>query len=153
MNEISNFCDGECLEEEKYHIPYQSLSESGTRIGPRRQTETKRVGFNPDSPPYAINNFGFNASLNHRTLDMDATHLDGAVLEYNAHNLYGLSEARATSSALEGVKGTRSFVISRSTFPGSGAYTGHWTGEGGREGGREGGGEGERRKNGGTSLT
>ena len=146
MNEISNFCSGECFSsQDENRIPYQSLSKSGTRTRLRRHgTKTKRVGFNPDSPPYAINNFNSKAPLNTKTLDMDATHLDRAVLEYNAHNLYGLSEARATSSALEGVKGTRSFVISRSTFPGSGAYTGHWTGEGGREGGREGGLEGGR---------
>ena len=41
----------------------------------------------------------------------------------------GLSETIATSKALEKIIGKRSFVISRSTFPGSGGYGGHWTGK------------------------
>ncbi|XP_048221049.1 lysosomal alpha-glucosidase [Perognathus longimembris pacificus] len=48
---------------------------------------------------------------------------------YNLHNLYGLSEAIASSRALEKVRGTRPFVISRSTFSGHGRYAGHWTGD------------------------
>lgn len=32
-------------------------------------------------------------------------------------------------SALQNVLGTRSVVISRSTYPGSGAHTGHWLGD------------------------
>ena len=60
----------------------------------------------------------------------------------------------STSSALQKVLGTRSLVVSRSNYAGSGKYGAHWlgdnastfrdmavsiTGEGGREGGREGG--------------
>ena len=41
----------------------------------------------------------------------------------------GLTEAIATSNALEALTKKRSFVISRSTFPGSGKHTGHWTGK------------------------
>lgn len=37
-------------------------------------------------------------------------------------------EAIATCNALESIRGSRCFVLSRSTFPGSGAHTGHWTG-------------------------
>ncbi|XP_005001486.1 lysosomal alpha-glucosidase isoform X2 [Cavia porcellus] len=48
---------------------------------------------------------------------------------YNLHNLYGLTEAIASSRALVKVRGTRPFVISRSTFAGHGQYAGHWTGD------------------------
>ncbi|XP_060242269.1 lysosomal alpha-glucosidase isoform X1 [Meriones unguiculatus] len=48
---------------------------------------------------------------------------------YNLHNLYGLTEAIASSRALAKVRGTRPFVISRSTFAGHGQYAGHWTGD------------------------
>jgi hypothetical protein len=48
---------------------------------------------------------------------------------YDTHNLYGLAEARVTALAMQRIKGTRPFVISRSTFPGSGAWGGHWLGD------------------------
>ncbi|KAJ0051153.1 hypothetical protein NL108_014607, partial [Boleophthalmus pectinirostris] len=48
---------------------------------------------------------------------------------YNLHSLYGLQEARATSSALRRLLGKRPFVISRSSFPGQGQYSGHWLGD------------------------
>ena len=37
---------------------------------------------------------------------------------YNAHNLYGFMESIATRNALEALQQRRSFVLSRSTFPG-----------------------------------
>ena len=37
-------------------------------------------------------------------------------------------ESIATCGALESIREKRCFVISRSTFPGSGSHTGHWTG-------------------------
>ena len=137
MNEISNFCNGACSdsgEEVKYksHRSGQSVKgqsiKSDTRTRLRRSGMGTAVEFNPTNPPYSINNFNNKAPLNSKTLDMDAQHMDGSVLEYNAHNLYGLSEAIATNNALETLTQKRGFVISRSTFPGSGTHTGHWTG-------------------------
>ena len=129
MNEISNFCNGECTSaDEKDAIEFLYLGKK-IKVSAHESNILKRsVGFSPNNPPYAINNFNSKAPLNTKTLDMDASHVDNTVLEYNAHNLYGISEAIATSNALESLKGKRSFVISRSTFPGSGSYTGHWTG-------------------------
>ncbi|XP_053711652.1 lysosomal alpha-glucosidase [Synchiropus splendidus] len=48
---------------------------------------------------------------------------------YNIHSLYGLMEARATASALKRILGKRPFVISRSTFPSQGMFSGHWLGD------------------------
>uniref|UniRef100_A0A672U1E2 P-type domain-containing protein n=1 Tax=Strigops habroptila TaxID=2489341 RepID=A0A672U1E2_STRHB len=52
-----------------------------------------------------------------------------ASVHYNLHNLYGLMEAKATASALMQIHGKRPFVISRSTFPSQGRYSGHWLGD------------------------
>ena len=67
MNEISNFCNGECT----------SLSEP-----------SEDLQFNPNDPPYKIDNQGNNNALNVKTLDMDAIHY-GPLMEYDVHNLYG----------------------------------------------------------------
>ena len=70
MNEISNFCNGEC----------NSVS----------QEPTDGLQFDPNNPPYKINNQGnTNTALNIKTLDMDAAHY-GNLLEYNTHNLFGM---------------------------------------------------------------
>uniref|UniRef100_A0A3P9HJ83 Si:ch73-12o23.1 n=1 Tax=Oryzias latipes TaxID=8090 RepID=A0A3P9HJ83_ORYLA len=50
-------------------------------------------------------------------------------MHYNLHSLYGLMEAKASASALKKLLTKRPFVISRSTFPSQGLYSGHWLGD------------------------
>ncbi|KAI9654492.1 MAG: hypothetical protein M1821_006582 [Bathelium mastoideum] len=80
-------------------------------------------------PPYAINNFLPGHSLLKQVIAPNATHNDGPYnsTEYELHNLYGHTSANATYNALAATfPGKRPFFIARSTFAGSGNFTGHW---------------------------
>ncbi|KAJ6833713.1 alpha-xylosidase 1-like [Iris pallida] len=124
MNEASNFCTGKCT------IPTTHLCRDPASTTPwiccldcKNITDTRW-----DVPPYRINASGIGAPLGFNTIAASATHYDG-VLEYNAHSLYGFSQTVATHGALQGLRGKRPFILTRSTFVGSGAYAAHWTGD------------------------
>ncbi|CAM6106623.1 unnamed protein product [Calypogeia fissa] len=63
-------------------------------------------------------------------IQIDARHAGGEI-EYSTHNMYGFMEAIATNKALISAQNKHPFVLSRSTFVGSGKYTAHWTGDNG----------------------
>ncbi len=48
---------------------------------------------------------------------------------YNVHSMYGYFEAKGVNQALTTILNKRPFVLSRSTFAGSGHYAAHWTGD------------------------
>ena len=96
MNEISNFCNGECTGEDdtapiskKEYLEQQESYDKWLRDSHRPDKAVNQYsGFNPVSPPYAIDNQGNRIPLNIKTISPDATHY-GGVLEYNVHNLFG----------------------------------------------------------------
>ena len=97
MNEISNFCTGECtqiLDQDKpYHLHVnQTRFFFRSKLPPAQQKRSGKVEFDPNNPPYHIHNQGSATPLNVKTLDMDCQHY-GGVLEYNAHNLFGESSS------------------------------------------------------------
>lgn len=84
---------------------------------------------NVNYPPYVLNHDQPGADLAVHAVSPNATHSDGT-LEYEIHNLYGFLQTNATYHALREITPQkRPFIISRSTFAGSGAYAGHWGGD------------------------
>jgi alpha-glucosidase len=83
---------------------------------------------NINYPPYAINHHQSPHDLAVHAVSPNATHHDGTK-EYDIHNLWGYLETRATYNALTDIHPERRpFIITRSTFPGSGVVAGHWGG-------------------------
>uniref|UniRef100_A0A3Q4G9B8 Alpha glucosidase n=1 Tax=Neolamprologus brichardi TaxID=32507 RepID=A0A3Q4G9B8_NEOBR len=76
-----------------------------------------------ENPPYTPVVGG---RLNSGTLCMSAR--QKMSFHYNLHNLYGLTEAYATHALLK-IRRKRPFVLSRSSFPGIGRFSGVWTGD------------------------
>ena len=123
-NEIANYCPdgaGEC---------------PGSSPTPDPDPEPQ---MNENEPPYnPQDNYG--GKLTNGTISLDAQHtfkpeleeLKELFTEYNMHSLHGIYSTKVTKDVLTGNKeflhhNSRQFVLSQSTFPGSGKYGGHWT--------------------------
>ncbi|SNX84476.1 probable Alpha-glucosidase precursor [Melanopsichium pennsylvanicum] len=88
------------------------------------------------NPPYAIHNgihiseTELNTNLDKKTVSMDAVGVDGKREFYDVHNLDGTLEEQHFYQALSTIRPKeRPFLISRSTYPGAGKFTGHWLGD------------------------
>jgi alpha-glucosidase (family GH31 glycosyl hydrolase) len=79
-----------------------------------------------DNPPYTPKVLG--NQLSSKTICASARqHVSS---HYNLHNMYGHFEAIATYSALQAIMpNKRSFVLSRSSYAGTGKFAAHWSGD------------------------
>uniref|UniRef100_A0A8C3X523 Maltase-glucoamylase n=1 Tax=Catagonus wagneri TaxID=51154 RepID=A0A8C3X523_9CETA len=83
-------------------------------------------------PPYMPYLEARDSGLSSKTLCMESQQIlpDGTpVRHYDVHSLYGWAQTRPTYEAVQEVTGRRGMVISRSTFPSSGRWSGHWLGD------------------------
>lgn len=102
--------------------PSIRINGAGNNVTP--ESGDKRRG---PGPAYSIHNG--NGPLSSLTLAVNATHASG-FSELDVHNLWGLMNSQATFRALLEIRnGKRPFIISRSTFAGSGTWAGHWLGD------------------------
>ncbi|KAL1839514.1 hypothetical protein VTJ49DRAFT_1452 [Mycothermus thermophilus] len=123
MNEVSNMCSNPDCADQRHE---RSLN---THLL-HRQSEQKKLGLpNRDllNPPYRISNrLG---DLSAWTLATNLTNADGTT-QYDTHNLYGSMMVTATRNALLARRpGIRPFVLTRSTFSGTGRVAAHWSGD------------------------
>ncbi|KAI7855515.1 alpha glucosidase [Circinella umbellata] len=140
MDEPSSFCLGSCgsgkmdqlppsfepwtLPEEQQYTMHmyeeQALKELAKTVSPE---ESRNLLY----PKYTIRSMGGN--LSEKTAAMIAYHYND-IPHYDLHNLYGHAECSITRNAMLKYKpNERPFIISRSTFSGSGSYAGHWMGD------------------------
>lgn len=122
MNEASNFCSAPQHQSHSVDLGRRDLvdvSMCSTNISLQLHLEY---------PPYGINNAAVKAPLSEKTIPVSIVHHDGST-EYDAHNLYSFGEAQLTYRALENISDERPFLLTRSTFAGSGRYTTHWSGD------------------------
>ncbi|KAG2796611.1 Alpha-glucosidase, partial [Phytophthora cactorum] len=125
MNELANFCPGTtCVRNPAETCPKRGNSTTMTICC----LNCSDNGNNYGNPPFALNNAGSHDAIYNKGISTTALQY-GDLRQYDTHNLYGISESIMTNAVLEELTNKRSFVLSRSTFPGSGVHVAHWTGD------------------------
>ncbi|CAG07202.1 unnamed protein product, partial [Tetraodon nigroviridis] len=110
-------------EEIKHDALWIDMNEvSNFKKGSVTGCETNKLNYPPYTPKI------LDEVMYSKTLCMDAQQAWGN--HYDVHSLYGYSMVLASERALQSVfGGNRSLLLTRSSFPGVGKYSGHWLGD------------------------
>lgn len=100
MNEATAFCNGYCIDSER---PKDTVNNKIYYVPGQRDLETKALG-------------------------LDGRHANNRT-EYDVHNLFSLTQVKATSQYLSEKHGLRPYVLSRSNYPGLAKWGHHWLGD------------------------
>ncbi|PWA00097.1 hypothetical protein BB558_001309 [Smittium angustum] len=123
MNEVSSFCTGSCGS----GIPEDVVPEWPWTIPNPPPPRTPNVNNTFLVPKYTINNH--QNEISEKGIDTISVHANG-LIDYHVHNLYGHMMAQHTSKFLKTRRpNIKPFLLTRSTFAGSGAYADHWNGD------------------------
>ncbi|XP_076591162.1 sucrase-isomaltase, intestinal [Chaetodon auriga] len=123
-----------CIEwwADEYELFYKEINHDALWIDMNEVSNFKQGSVNGctnnslNNPPYVPNIL--DKLMYSKTLCMDARQSWGN--HYDVHSLYGYSMVLATEKALQRVFGKkRSLMLTRSSFPGVGKYSGHWLGD------------------------
>jgi alpha-glucosidase (family GH31 glycosyl hydrolase) len=135
MNEATGFCNGECPDG---NINYSASVPTQEQIVKQKLNELMDIKNNTWyfeytnqtlNSTYSLPFIAGKWNLDNMTMSLNATHPSGdaTFTEYNAHSLFGHSEGKMTyeifaneTTTPSDLKDKRIFLLSRSTFSGSG---------------------------------
>jgi len=122
MNEVTNFCDGECPPE----TPTDWFNYKPIEI-PKLDSFDMEYEYLPYRPGGTNLKKGTIPMSTYYWSDNEKSKKNN--IEYNLHSLWGLYETRATFKSLKNVLNKRPFILTRSSFPGSGMFSSKWSGD------------------------
>jgi len=127
MLDIESFCNGECPIAGFTHNIEENKAEDPQCIFDKKNHPVDEF----DNLPYHPGDINLEAG----TMSVTGYHCahneyeDKNLKEFNTHNLFSYNETKITSDYHVELTGKRTFMLPRSTTPGSGHYSSHWQGD------------------------